>query len=148
MNKRLILKVIEITFVPIRRHHEVISTCSPPVFVFKHFSPSYADTLRQQSIRVQQQQNQLEQQLAKIPDLYLSEPIPSVVQVDLTIPEHPCRPINTLSLKNPPAVFSFLIPALRSLAAFEPGMCLGIGHIQYLEKLAQNIVIDEGFIMT
>ncbi len=31
------------------------------------FSPSYADTLRQQSIRIQQQQNQLEQQLAKNP---------------------------------------------------------------------------------
>ena len=31
------------------------------------FSPSYVDTLRQQSIRIQQQQNQLEQQLAKNP---------------------------------------------------------------------------------
>ena len=129
MNKRLILKVIEITFVPIRRHHEVISTCSPPVFVFKH------------SI--------INSYFFSVLCRYASAAInPSVVQVDLTIPEHPCRPINTLSLKNPPAVFSFLIPALRRLAAFEPGMCLGTGHIQYLEKLAQNIVIDEGFITT
>ena len=115
-------------------------------FTFSSFS--YADTIQQQSIRIQQQQNQLERQLAQSTDIHLSTPEQSTEHFNLSTPEQPCIQVKALSLKNPISELSSLIPELTRQTGFKSGMCLGANGIQYLQNLAQNIVIDKGLITT
>lgn len=51
-------------------------------------------------------------------------------------------------MKNLISELSSLIPELTRQTGFKSGMCLGANGIQYLQNLAQNIVIDKGLITT
>jgi hemolysin activation/secretion protein len=107
--------------------------------------PVYAD-LTNESLRIQQQQQALETRLmerAFVANFDTPPPINTV----LTENESPCFPIHHLSLRGKDRnVFNFLIPSLIKKAQFHSGMCLGQENIRMLYRIAQNLLIEQGFI--
>ncbi|HDR1191231.1 TPA: ShlB/FhaC/HecB family hemolysin secretion/activation protein [Pasteurella multocida] len=110
---------------------------------------SLADNLQAESIRIQQQQKQLENVLSKTQDIYLSQVDSKQEIFQLGQHETPCFAIQQFNLVGEKAdQFSFLLNKIIKKSQFKSGMCLGTQSIQYLQTLAQNIVIDEGLVTT
>lgn len=105
---------------------------------------THAESLEQQSTRALQQQRQLEQRLNKNPAVNLSSHTESAA-FDLYTPESPCVPIHQIQLKSDEN-WQFILEKTLHETQFQPGMCLGIQGIEYLQNRVQHHLISQGWI--
>lgn len=106
--------------------------------------PVWAD-LTDESIRVQQHQQALENRLTERQFTTFDTPPPILPR--LVENESPCFPIHQISLRgNDHHSFAFLIPTLKRQIHFRQGMCLGQENLRLMLQTAQNLLIEKGFI--
>lgn len=112
-------------------------------------STVWANEPEAEFIRNQQRQEQLEKQLNQIADVRLDDTVFSKPEFKLGREEKPCAVINQIILGGEDnKQFGFVIPKITKQSGFKAGMCLGSQGVSYLEKLAQNTVIQAGYVTT
>ncbi|OAQ15387.1 hemin transporter [Bibersteinia trehalosi Y31] len=104
-----------------------------------------SDSLEQESIRLMQDQLQREKIFTAEPELYSSSSASPIS--DFLIEETPCFPINQIKLHHSSdKTFSFLIPKLYKRLSIRSSLCVGEKNLKIIQDIAQNILIEEGFI--
>ncbi|MDH2925012.1 hemolysin activation/secretion protein [Nicoletella semolina] len=118
--------------------------------ILLHSQLLQAEPLQSETIRLQQNQNVLEKQLLRMPSVTLhNNNDKMIVPFRLGQPESPCFAIHQFAIQGEQSSrATSLIHKIQQQSGFQAGMCLGTQSIQYLQKLAQNLAIDEGLITT
>lgn len=119
------------------------------IFTIPIFSFAESESLQTQSIRLQQQQQALEKTLNHSLNIFLQQPQTTEQAIKLGEHESPCFPIYQFEITGHQAEkVRYLLDKIYQQSQFKSGMCLGTASMQYLQKLAQNIAIEEGFVTT
>ncbi|MFG3913501.1 ShlB/FhaC/HecB family hemolysin secretion/activation protein [Cronobacter dublinensis] len=110
-------------------------------------SPAYAEVMANQQALNQQQQNEARHDtLATESKSLLSSTKPEVKE-GLNLPEEqPCYPVSTVLFENKNAVAHWL--SFRDIEKSVKGKCVGINGIRIIHKVAQNRLLEHGYITT
>lgn len=115
------------------------------VFAIPHLS--FANESDTEFFRTQQRQQFLDEHLHSRVDVRLGTDAISPSHFKLGDVETPCMVVNKITLSGEDKQsFAFLIPQLIKRSGFQSGMCIGTQSIRQLQTLAQNIIIEKGFI--
>lgn len=124
--------------------------CIPAIlllFILGIPAPAFGESVADNEyFRNQQRQQQLNEQLRQAPEVRLDAPA-AKQDHQLETGEESCLVISNIQLAaDTPRKFHFLPARLIQKTSFQPGMCLGVQNLQKLQTLAQNMVIERGFV--